>query len=166
MAIRLGVSYYYVTPQDLKRIETFKDVAGDAEKTLVTQYVRGWMSRNRQYYWDLARIDAGARGLNLREWGEVVLGSSMAELPDYKSVPTDIPPDPLRHVAMPATVKKRTLTYITLGRQNAAQVKVGSFYAKDPIVGFVSRIVHEHLNRNWDKLYAPQVEMDNLDNWK
>lgn len=166
MAIRLSVSYYYVTPEDLDKLMAFKEVSGDTEKILVTQFIRGWIGRNRDYYMALARTDAMARGLTLKGWGEVILDGGISALPDYREQLKEIPPDPLAHITLPRTAQKSSLNYILLGKQNVALLRIGAHHARDTLIGFISRIVHEQLQRNWDKLYAPQVEMDNLDNWK
>lgn len=166
MAERFTLTYYYVSPQDSKRIEEFKNCSGDSEKTLITQYVRGWFSRNRDYYLNLARMDAEARGISFRKWGETVVREGVEALPDYQQEIKDIPSNPLRDVALSPDVIRKGINYIALGSQNLALLRVGILYDRDNAIGFVSRIVKEHLARNWDKLYAPQVEAENFENWK
>jgi hypothetical protein len=165
MAERFTLTYYYVSPQDALRIEAFKSCVGDSEKTLVTQYVRGWLSRNRDYYLDLARLDAQARGLSFRDWGEIITTQGIETLASYQKELKDIPPSPLRDVVLSPDAIRKPINYITLGLQNLALLRVATHYDRDNAIGFVSRIVKEHLDRNWDKLYAPQIEADNFDNW-
>lgn len=162
---RLPIAYYYSTPGDKARMQAFKAVSGDSETVLVMQFVRGWIGRNREYYWDLAKLDARTRKLDMTEWGRIVLDGGMDALPAYQESLPNIPPDPLQHVTLPPTVERRPMTHIKLGNQNAALVKVGAFYANDAVVQFISRIVYEHLQRNWERLYKQQIEMDNLQNW-
>jgi hypothetical protein len=159
------LSYYYVSSQDAKRIESFKKLSGDSEKTLITQYVRGWIGRNRDYYLGLARLDAAAREMSFRQWGEIVFREGIEKLPSYKHELKDIPPNPLWGVALGPDLLRKKLNYITLGTQNLVLLKVGIYYDRDGAIGFISRIVKEHLDRNWDKLYAPQVEAENFENW-
>jgi hypothetical protein len=166
MAEKFTLTYYYVSPQDSKRIEDFKNCSGDSEKTLVTQYVRGWLSRNRDYYLELARMDANARGIPFRQWGETVVKEGIEALPAYKQEIKDIPPNPLRDIALSPDAIRKGINYIALGRQNLALLRVGILYDRDNAIGFVSRIVREHLARNWDKLYAHQVEAEDFENWK
>jgi hypothetical protein len=166
MAEKFTLTYYYVSPQDSKRIEDFKNCSGDSEKTLVTQYVRGWLSRNRDYYLTLARMDAEARDIPFGKWGETVVNGGVEALPVYKREIRDIPPNPLRDIALSPDAIRKGINYIALGRQNLALLRVGILYDRDNAIGFVSRIVKEHLSRNWDKLYAPQVEAENFENWK
>ncbi|KYC34579.1 transposase [Scytonema hofmannii PCC 7110] len=160
------LSYYYVSPKNAERIESFRELSGDSEKSLISQYVRGWIGRNRDYYLQLARIDAAAREISFRQWGETVFKDGIEALPDYKQEVTNLPPNPLWDVTLSsdATVR-RQLNYITLGTQNLVLLKVGIYYDRDGAIGFISRIVKEHLDRNWDKLYAPQVEAENFENW-
>jgi hypothetical protein len=166
MAERFILTYYYVSPQDSKRIEDFKNCSGDSEKTLVTQYVRGWLGRNRDYYLKLARMDADARGIAFRQWGETIVKEGIEALPHYKQEIKDIPPNPLRDIALSPDVIRKGINYIVLGTQNLALLRVGILYDRDSSINFVSRIVKEHLDRNWEKLYLPQVEAENFENWK
>lgn len=166
MAERFTLTYYYVSPKDACRIEALKNCMGDSEKMLITQYVRAWLSRNREYYLDLARFDAHARGLSFREWGRVVTVQGIENLAAYQKELKDIPPNPLRDVVLSPDARRKPINYITLGLQNLALLRVAIHYDRDNAIGVVSRIVKEHLDRNWDKLYAPQVEADHFDNWK
>jgi hypothetical protein len=166
MAERFIISYYYVSPQDAERIDAFRECSGDSEKTLITQYVRGWIGRNRDYYLDLARKDAAAREISFREWGEIVVNQGIETLPVYKQELNKIPPSPLRDVVLPPSAERKALNYISLGKQNLALLRVGVHYDRDNAIGFVSRIVKEHLDQNWEKLYASQVEAENFEHWK
>jgi len=166
VAERFIISYYYVSPQDAERIDAFRECSGDSEKTLITQYVRGWIGRNRDYYIDLARQDAVAREMPFQKWGEIVVEKGIEALPPYQKELKGIPPSPLRDVVLPPSAERKALNYISLGKQNLALLRVGIHYDRDNAIGFVSRIVKEHLDRNWEKLYAPQVEAENFDNWK
>lgn len=166
MPERFSLSYYYISPQDFKRIEAFKRCSGDSEKILVTQYVRGWLGKNRDYYLNLARMDAQARGLSFREWGETVVSKGTEGLSGYKKDIGDIPPNPLRDITLTPDAIRRGINYIELGKQNLALLRTGSLYIGDNAIGFVSRIIKEHLARNWEKLYLPQVEAEDFENWK
>lgn len=165
MAERFTLTYYYVTPQDSLRIEQFRACSGDSEKTLVTQYVRGWFGINRSEYLELAHLDADARGLSFREWGETIVMQGVEALPPYTKEVVHIPPNPLNHIALPPDAIRKSLNYITLGRQNIALLRVAVLYDRDNAIGFVSRIVREHLLRNWDILYKPQVEAEDFHTW-
>lgn len=165
VARKFLIAYYYVSPPDWERIEAFRTLSGDSEKNLITQYVRGWIGRNRDYYLDLARRDAVARGIPFQQWGETVVESSIDELPPYQQE-ISIAPNPLRDIALSPEPLRRPLNYILLGTQNLALLKIGIHHDRDNAIGFVSRIVKEHLDRNWDKLYASQVAAENFENWK
>jgi len=166
VAERFIISYYYVSPQDSERIDAFRECSGDSEKTLITQYVRGWLGRNRDYYLDLARKDAESREISFQKWGETVVYQGIEALPPYQQELKGIPPSPLRDIALSPSVERKALNYLSLGKQNLALLKVGIHYDRDNAIGFVSRIVKEHLDRNWDKLYASQVEAENFETWK
>ncbi len=166
MAQKFLIAYYYVSPQDAERIEAFKNLSGDSEKTLITQYVRGWIGRNRDYYLTLARMDADGRGVSFKQWGETVVREGIEALPSYKLEIKNIPPNPLLNITLSPDTVRKPINYITLGVQNLALLRVAIHYDRDNAIGFVSRIVKDHLDRNWEKLYAPQVEAENFDNWK
>jgi hypothetical protein len=163
--MKYNLGYYYVSPQDAEKMEAFRKLSGDAETTLITQYVRGWIGRNRDYYLQLARTDAAARETSFSHWGETVYKEGIEALPPYKKDIGNIPPNPLRDVALPPNVIKKQVSPIYLGTQNLVLLKVGIYYDRDSSVGFVSRIIQEHLDRNWDKLYLPQVLAENFSNW-
>ena len=166
MAQQYAIAYYYVTPEDDERMSTFGDVSGDSLEILVTQYIRGWIGRNRDYYLDLAKRDAKARELSSSEWVEIMLSQGIEGLPDYKH-PVETLDNPLRDIVLPPTANlvKRQLNYILLSEQNLALLRIGIFYDRDSAIGFVSRIIKEQLQRNWEKLYLPQVEASKSKIW-
>lgn len=166
MVWRFTLAYYYATPQDTERIAAFRKLSGDSEKSLITQFVRGWIGRNRDYYSELARNDALARGISFREWGETVVTKGIEALPPYQQEIKDFPANPLREVVLTPDAIRNPINYISLGTQNMAFLRVAILYDRDSSINFVSRIVREHLARNWDKIYASQVEAENFENWK
>ena len=166
-ANRFKFSYYYVTEEDYKKISNFKIASGDTEKDLVNQYVRGWISRNRQYYSDLAKHDAKCRGMSYADWAQIVYFKGMKALPEYIQALGSIPTDPLLNIPLyPDVSQKRVINYITLAKENLIFLKVGIYYDGDNPVSYISRIVKEHLQRNWEKLYAPQIAAEDLTRWE
>ncbi|MEA5554400.1 transposase [Anabaena cylindrica UHCC 0172] len=165
MAQQYAITYYYVTPEDDEKMTTFGDVSGDSLKTLVTQYIRGWIGRNRDYYLDLAKRDAQARELSSEQWVEIMLNQGVEGLPDYQH-PIEVPDSPLKNIVLPTSgLLKHQLNYILLTEQNLALLRIGIFYDRDSAIGFVSRIIREQLQRNWEKLYLPQVEANQTKVW-
>lgn len=166
-SMKFSFPYYYVSPLDAERIDSFKRVSGDTDKALIGQYVRGWIGRNRSYYEQLARLDANARGMVYKEWARKVYYEGIDALPPMKSTLEDVPPSPLRHVILPNVneMVRRQISYIWLGAQNLVFLKVGIHYDRDNAINFISRIVKEHLTRNWDALYASQVAAQDFENW-
>jgi hypothetical protein len=166
MAQQFAVTYYYVTPEDDEKMTTFGEVSGDSLKNLVTQYVRGWIGRNRDYYLDLAKRDADARELSSEQWVDIMLDQGIEGLPAYKH-PIEVPENPLKNIVLPSSsdLVKRQVNYILLTEQNLALLRIGIFYDRDSAVGFISRIIREQLQRNWEKLYLPQVEASKSKKW-
>lgn len=162
LAQDFSISYYYLTPEDYEKVQIFCKISGDKESGLINQYVRGFIGRHRSYFLELAKFDAGARGLNSERWVDIILSDGMKGMPPYQSEikSEDIPKNPLAHIAAPAGDDrvKRVLNYISLAAQNAAFLQLGIYYDHDSIAGYISRIAREHLVRNWDALYLRQVE--------
>ena len=165
MAHKYLLAYYYTSPQDAERIDAFRNLSGDSEKNLITQFVRGWIGRNRECYLNLAKFDAEKREISFRQWAEIVVMEGVEALPPYKHEVRDIPENPLKDVVLSPDLVKRGINYIMLGTQNLALLKNAIHYDRDNAVGFVSRIIKEHLDRNWVKLYLPQVEAENFETW-
>lgn len=164
MANKFMIAYYYVSPEHEQNIEAFKQASGDAEKTLIMQYVRGWIGKNRTSYLDLAKFDIDARGMVPSEWAEVILHQGMEYLPPYvKEI--QVPHNPLINIVLPQNLVKRGLNYFHLSTQNLILLRLAIHYDRDNAIGFISRIVKEHLDRNWDNLYAPQVAGEDLRDW-
>jgi hypothetical protein len=168
MAVRFNLAYYYVSPDDLARIDSFRECSGDSEKTLVTQYVRGFLSNHRVSYFEpLARYDAHTRSLSLREWGELITSPAGVEaLPPHKMEVNFTEKNPLSDIKLAPNCSRRNINYITLGLMNTAFLRIGIYYDRDNAVNYISRIVKEHLDRNWVKRYEAQVKMENWENWQ
>jgi hypothetical protein len=167
MSYQFNLSYYYITPENNKKLDTFSEASGDSRQTLIMQYVRGWLGRNRAYYTGLARLDFTKREIGVDEWINIVVTQGFEGLPDYKSPPTseDIAPNPLGHVVLPGGMEKQVINYIYLTKQNFILLKTAIYFDGSRIAQYLSKIIHEHLQRNWDALYAPQLEAENSNDW-
>lgn len=164
-ATNYTLGYYYCSPDHSEKIEKFKAAIGDTETTLISQYVRGLIGRNRDVFLDMARADAKAREMSFKDWGKFVYEKSMQDLPAPKHA-LKLLPFPLTNIQLPEDKVRRKLNYITLGAQNLVLFKLAIFYTdNDKGIGFVSKIVTDHLDRLWEPLYASQVAADNFDNW-
>ncbi|MBN3993850.1 MAG: transposase [Nostoc sp. NMS2] len=161
LAQEFSISYYYLTPEDSEKVQIFCKVSGDKESTLINQYVRGFIGRNRAYFLELAKFDATSRGLTSEQWVDIVLAEGMRGMPEYQNIvkTEDIPKNPLAYIPAPVESKvRRSLNYITLAAQNIAFLHLGIYYDRDSQAGYISRIAREHIDRNWDDLYLRQVE--------
>lgn len=168
MAYRFPMTYYYISPENNERLTAFREATGDSEKVLVTQYVRGWLGRNRRYYTDLAKMDVAKREMNTDEWVETIVDKGVETLSPYKQpiLDDDIPRNPLGHVILPSNnMIQRWLNYIELGKQNIALLRVAILYDGGSVTKYISRIIQEHIERNWDTLYAAQVAAEHSNNW-
>ena len=169
MPKRLSLTYYFVSQENDKRLRLFMNASGDSLKTLVQQYIRGWISRNRQIYMALARYDAERREISLPFWARTIAEEGIHALPPPKKQIDFSIINPLIHITRPELSHgaiKHTLNYVNLSTQNLILFKIANYYDQDSAIGFVSRIIQEHLDRNWDKLYQPQVNFESFDNWE
>lgn len=168
MAYRFPMTYYYINPENHERLTAFREASGDSEKTLITQYVRGWLGRNRRYYTDLAKMDIGKREIDEDKWVQTIVEEGVEALPPHKQAisASDIPTNPLAHIILPANnMVQRWLNYIELGKQNIALLRIAILYDGGSVTKFISRIVQEHIDRNWDNLYADQVAAEHSNDW-
>ncbi|NJN07563.1 MAG: transposase [Richelia sp. RM1_1_1] len=164
-ATNYALGYYYCSPEYSEKIDKFKAAIGDTETTLVSQYTRGLIGRNRDLFLDLAKADAEAREIPFKRWGKLVYESDMRSLPPAKHG-ISLPPLPLVKTQLPEEKVRRKLNYITLGTQNLVFFKLAQHYFYgDRAIDFVSDIVADHLDRLWEPLYASQVAADNFENW-
>ncbi|MGB6301078.1 MAG: hypothetical protein WBF90_33555 [Rivularia sp. (in: cyanobacteria)] len=44
-------------------------------------------------------------------------------------------------------------------------LKVDAMHDGDSRRGWISRLVHSNLERRYEKIYAPQIKLENWDNW-
>lgn len=170
VAQTFSASYYYASPEDHEKIQLFLKVSGDSESGLVNQYTRGFIGIHREsYFKPLAKLDAWARGLTSEEWVSIILTSGMEGMPGYQREIdiNQMPHNPLTLVNVPPqeTRLRRSLNGLKLSAQNKAYLLLGNYYDKDSTSGYLSRIVKEHLERNWQKLYVPQVEAAQSKTW-
>lgn len=169
MPRRLSLTYYFVSKENDVKLKLFTSVSGDSLKTLVQQYIRGWISRNRQAYMALAMYDAERREIPLPNWARIIAEEGIHVLPPPKKHIDFNVSNPLAHVMRPELshgAVKHTLNYVNLSTQNLVLFKIANYYDQDSAIGFVSRIIQEHLDRNWEKLYQPQIDFENFNNWE
>lgn len=152
-------------PEHDKKLTAFSQASGDSRQTLLMQFTRGWLSRNRDYYDRLAKLDISRRNISADKWVEIVLNKGFDALPNNRQPLFDIPKNPLGHIILPSTVEKRTIKYIKLSRRNAIALRTAIYFDGADNNVFFSRIAFEHLERNWDNLYASQVEAEYSNEW-
>lgn len=166
-AVNYFLGYYYVSADHASKLDEFKKTSGDMETVLITQYVRGWLGKNRSFCQDLAKSDAAVRGMKYSDWAKCVYGEGFKKLPPHKSEFT-IPALPLKSInlADKEQLLRRKVNNLTLGVQNIVFFKlVENYYYNGKTIELVSDIVAEHLNRLWEPLYASQVAANDFSNW-
>lgn len=167
MAIKFNLSYYKITEENDQRLNQFSQASGDTRQTLIMQYVRGWIGRNRTYYTNLAKLDCAKRGMNHSDWADRVIETGFDGLPNYQAPIEDgeIPSNPLAHIVLPPQTESKSINYIFLSRQNYILLRTAIYYDGGSITNYISRIIDEHLQRNWNALYLPQIQAEHSDDW-
>ncbi|MBD2565279.1 MULTISPECIES: transposase [Nostoc] len=167
MAYQFNLSYYYITQEHDDYLTAFSEASGDSRQTLIMQYVRGWLGRNRSYYEALARLDVAKRGISIDEWVSTVVSQGFDALPDYKQpiINGEISQNPLGHIILPSNTIKRESNYISLTKQNFVLLRTAIHFDGGRIAHFISKVIYEHLLRNWQALYANQVSAETSNNW-
>lgn len=169
MTVKFYVSRYYITSENHQRLLAFTNSCGDKRPTLIMQFIRGWLSLNREYYTRLAKADKEGRLLTSENWVGILLDEDFKVIDDVYPIvnPQEITePDPMRNVFLPK-VPQMTLacSVINLSRQNYLLLKTAIYYHGVSSSVFVSKIIHEHMQRNWARLYQPQIAADMYDTW-
>ena len=100
-ATNYPLGYYYVTTDHAKKIDDFKRTSGDMETVLITQYVRGWLGKNRNFCLDLAKTDADSRGMIFSDWAKSVYEEGFKKLPPLKKE-LNPPSSPLKSIHLTA----------------------------------------------------------------
>lgn len=166
-ATNYPLGYYYVSTDHASKIDKFKMTSGDMETVLITQYVRGWLGKNRNFCTDLAKCDASIREMKFGDWASIVFEEGFRGLPVQKKE-FNPPGLPLASVNLAAKEElvRRKVNNLTLGIQNIVFFKlIEHYYYRGKTIDLVSDIVAEHLNRLWEPLYASQVAADDFSNW-
>jgi hypothetical protein len=167
MAIKFNLSYYYITEENDSKLLQFSEASSDTRQTLIMQYVRGWIGRNRTYYTNLARLDCAKRKMNYTDWTKIVVDEGFSGLPSYQTsiAEGEIPTNPLAHIVLPSEILNKSINYIFLSRQNYILLRTAIYYDGGKISAYISRIIQEHIQRNWDALYLPQIQAEHSDDW-
>lgn len=167
MAYQFSLSRYYITPDHDEKLEAFSNASGDSRQMLIMQYTRGWLGRNRSYYTQLAVLDLQKREIAPSLWANLVLEQGFKGLPPYTSpiLEHEIPKDPLAHIVLPDDVIEKQSNYFLLTRQNYLLLRTAIHFDGSSATKFISKIIHEQLCRNWDSLYASQVDAETNDDW-
>jgi hypothetical protein len=166
--IRFNLSRYYITEENDKRLLEFSKASGDTRQTLIMQFTRGWLGRHRDYFISLAKLDYSKRGMTHDGWALIVVDKGFDGLPDYKSIieEGEMPSaNSLPRVVLPTGMIEKSINYINLSRQNYILLRTAIYFDGGSIATYISKIIHEHLERNWHKLYVPQMEAENSNQW-
>ena len=161
----LNIGVVSITSENLEKFERYRNAAGDDTVDVVSQFVRGWLTRYRKYYDDLVRLDASLRGISYREYGELLFND--AELPNYLNGNglTRDTDNPLFEIVLPQTSQTINVAKIPLNNHNNVLIRCACMYDGDSRRGWISRVVHSNLSRRWHERYKYQVEMEQFSNW-
>lgn len=145
----------------------FERASGDRRYPLIGQYIRGFMSKHRPYYIELARNDVKARGMNPHDWAATVIHGGYKDLPPYldPEYQADTSADPLARVKLADDCLSKVGNYIMLTRQNYILMQTLFHYGGDKQAKLIGLIIREHIERNWRDLYNEQLIANSNYDW-
>ncbi|BAY11172.1 hypothetical protein [Calothrix sp. NIES-2098] len=164
MSIKYHLGYYCLPIDYYQLIDKFLESSGDNEKRIITEYLCDWIDCNREYYLDLAKKDAQSRNISFSEWGKIVVDRGMKALTSYKQPLVELHISPLPPTLSDRYLLKRSITYITISKQNCALLDCAIHYDNDTKVSWISRVINKYIE---DKAlgYIAQIEADDLATW-
>jgi hypothetical protein len=167
MAHNISIPRYYITKADNKRMKEFENISGDSRYQLINQFVRGLLSKHRDYYVSLAKMDRESRGITPQAWIETIMSEGYEGLPPCREpISPPIESDPLFKIELPDKCLQMCGNYIKLSQQNCLLFKTMVYYSPDgTIAKTIGRIIREHVERTWYKIYYPQVKAANSSDW-
>lgn len=167
MAHNIRIPRYYITKIDNKRMREFEAISGDSRYQLINQFIRGLLSKHRDYYVLLAKMDREARGISPQKWIDIIMSEGYEGLPPYQEVVS--PPleaDPLFRIELPDNALQMCGNYVKLSQQNCLLFKTLVHYSPEGTMAkAVGKIIREHVDRTWYKIYYPQVKAADSSDW-
>jgi hypothetical protein len=158
----VSVSYVYGSPETWERYDSACDELGWHKKTLLTQLLHSYGSKELAYYQGAAAMDALSRGfpshqgehyLLLRDWGEMPRYTG-SQPPFERSPLADIPDVPN------GAVGRRSFRSIRCSGRNSAILHLATIVERSNIPQTLSRIMLWHFERYWHEGYIKQLESD------
>lgn len=164
MSERISLTYYYVSPKNHVRIENIKRLTGGTEKGILTEFVREYILLRKEDLLKFAAEDAESKNISLGVWGKTIFEFGINGLPKSSKKPNKVY-DPLQNYSLIGSEIRRPINYITLGKLNAVLYKILMHINEVNSVELTTKIVIEHLDRNWESLYIPQLMAEKFENW-
>ena len=167
MSHNLRIPRYYITKADDKRMSEFEAISGDSRYQLINQFIRGLLTKHRDYYVCLAKMDREARELDPQRWIDIIMAEGYEGLPPYrKPISPPVEADPLLKIDLPDNCMQMFGNYVKLSQQNYLLVKTLVHYSPEgSLAKSVGRIIREHIDRSWYKIYYPQVKAADSSTW-
>ena len=162
MAKDVRLNYLYLEPVTRSRFDTVCDELGWPSKGLVSQCCQAFFKVNRDYYAQAAIADCKARGMKETDYYKALRDGSEDDLSPYLVERPLFGANPLATVPAVPTGKdnKRRYNTLTLSGYNATLLKVAQIVDMGSLTMLVSRIVKQHFEGYWEKIYTPQLELD------
>jgi hypothetical protein len=158
----VSVSYVYGSPETWAKYDKACEELGWQKKTLLTQLLHSYGSRELAYYQGAAGMDAIARGFDshqgehyqlLRDWGE--LPRYVGSQPPFERSPlADIPDVPN------GAAGRRSFRSIRCSGRNSVILHLATIVERSNVPQTISRIMLWHFERYWHPGYISQLEAD------
>ena len=156
------VSYVYGSPDIWEKYQKTCDELGWNKKTLLTQLLHSYGSKELTYYQKAAEMDAVARGFSSHQGEYYRLLRDWKELPRYTQSQPPFERSPLADIPdIPTNAEgRRSFRSIRCSGRNSAILHLATIIERSNVPQTLSRIMVWHYSRYWDKSYLQQLEAD------
>jgi hypothetical protein len=158
----VSVSYVYGSPEMWDRYDRACDELGWNKKTLLTQLLQSYGSKELAYYQKAAEMDAIARGFPSHQGEHYRLLRDWAELPRYVGSQPPFERSPLADIPdVPnGAAGRRSFRSIRCSGRNSVILHLATIIERSNVPQTLSRIMVWHFERYWHPGYVAQIEAD------
>lgn len=158
----VSVSYVYGSRETWEKYDRACDELGWNKKTLLTQLLHSYGSKELVYYQTAAEMDAVARGFASHQGEHYQLLRDWGELPRYTGSQPPFERSPLAEIPdVPnGAAGRRSFRSIRCSGRNSAILHLATIVERSNIPQTLSRIMLWHFERYWHPSYIAQLKAD------
>lgn len=158
----VSVSYVYASPETWEKYTLSCDELGWNKRSLLTQLLHSFGSRELAYYQKAAEMDAIARGYPSHEGEHYERLRDWKELPRYTGSHPPFERSPLADIPeIPTNTPRYSFRAIRCSGRNSVILHLATIIERSNIPQTLSRIMLWHYSQYWEKGYTQQLKADN-----